>query len=498
MKRSITSTAVSYVSDTHQPMKQIKIELDQDDGCTKRTETNYDEMWHQLKVICSGLASSGYLTEKNDIMFMLSQDPDSLTFLDMDDENKINDAIKKAIELIYPNGSLDSILMQYLRLKRNEFINRLSVSHVIVDVNGTESMFDAVSVVATNLFNDFYFHIPKPCNQREMKLKKAAFKIIMLTNPSLMRNHTTSREIGSAKTEIAIAFCTHILDAVKQEENMEFRRWRNKKIKNFWGSHLNRSRTMNQTFRLVRSIVAQYWLLETDEFQIDALTILLITDINMLRSKYLLFNEAADVSEELLDHIDIELKMHFQPPRLDIFSTMQTECSIATTEISMPIQVRLQNHGKKVKRFAKKFKRLLHMERNDRSDLIFFGEYNKHGLTCGNAFTLEWLQSTVTKFPFDVKIDWLQWSGEQFVRIFLLSPKRLNLTFDVYMRLINIVYPNLRTYLWKLLSSPTEWKWQIYADVQSVVYLEQCKRRLEVDKLILKFDIRYTVSDFNL
>lgn len=128
-----------------------------------------------------------------------------------------------------------------------------------------------------------------------------------------------------------------------------------------------------------------------------------------------------------------------------------------------------------------------------RTDLTLIGQYKNGYLICGNRPTLEWLTVTVNEFSPYTKIDSCsQLADNDFKEIIMLSPTRLTKSFDLYMDSIKIAHPTMRTNLWIWLSSASQWKWHIKADVQSILYLEQQNRRLEVEELILKFDIRYT------
>lgn len=366
-------------------------------------------------------------------------------------------------------------------------------------VKAISSDWNSVIHVAGALFRDFIFHVPKPNNELELKAKRLEFTVVLSTQPSIIRHHLASLEIGTAKVEVAVAICEHILDGVrkKQPDSSEFRHYRNNKIRRFWNCHLkNIILSSERTFQGVRSIVTKYWRHETDELQIDAVTILLVMDLKMLRSKYLLFTEAVDISEEYLGDMENELKMWIQPR--DTKMKMETECinvniNIASAkEISMPIIVDVKHEGR-IKRFSKKLKTFLHLKLLDRTDLSFIGQYKNGHLICGNRPTLEWLRVTLNEFSPITTIDsWTQLTGNDFREIIMLSPTRLTKSFDLYMYSIQASHPTLRSNLWIWLTATSQWKWHIKADVQSILYLEQHNRRLEVEELILKFDIRYT------
>lgn len=498
MKRSIITTTLG--SQPSLINKKIKFELDCGESilCSKN---RYEVIWSQLNAIAFNVAwsrASSYQREINDILFLLSQDPEKLTSLDIDyGDDAVASAMKQASKLLCPNGKMDSKLSEYLTMKRNELIEIPKVS-CLFRRKDIISNWMAIELVADNLFNDFVFDHPRPQNQSEIKAKRLEFEIVLSTHPSRIRNPVTDIEIGTAKIELAVGLCTHILDEIRKQPSSDFRQLRNKKILKLWNNHQQKIvPTPKQTFQKVRRIVDKYWTRETDQLQLDALAILLIMDIKMLQSKYLLFSEeAALVSKDLFVDIEAALKSCLQSsaPNMSGITKMETICSNIdrTTEISMPIIARFnRTAGKKS---LVKIKKYLRSKRLGRSDLFLIQEYHMGQLICGNFSTLEWLRDTVNIFSRNISIDsWTQLDCDDFKEITLLSPTRLpkKSLFDAYMELIKAEYPNLRTNIWTWLSSVSQWKWHIKADVQSIAYLEQHKRRLEVQKLILKFEIRY-------
>lgn len=349
MKRSITSTPL----DT-QPIQIKKIKIELDVGETTCFENDYEQLWSQLKLIASNLAS-GNQTEVNDIMFVLSQDPDKFTLLDGDYGDEVHRVIKQTVKLLYSNGIMDPTLSEYLRLKRNELINARNLS--CFTRKSTTCDWTTIRNIAANLFRDFIFDIPKPNDSVQAKAKRLEFAIILSTNPSAIRNQLTSLELGTAKIEVAVAACTHILDGIKKHSNGEFRQRRNKMVGRFWDRYLRASVSNSDIiFQQVRYIVRKYWKSETDELQIDVLTILLIMDNEMIQSNYLLFDEADDVPNELFEDIKSELKNFFQPfgdnladNKIDVKNAIMA----SVKEISMPIVARLKRTGY-MRRFAKK------------------------------------------------------------------------------------------------------------------------------------------------
>lgn len=471
--------------------EEIKAELDNSGEESIRSQKDYEEIWKQLNVVASDLASSDKQKEVNDIVFVLSQDPDKFTFFDIDYDGKVHSAIKETIKLLFSNGKFDPKLSEYLWLKRNEFIKRLDLS-CITTHKALTSDWNAIHNVALNLFKDIIFHIPKPNNQKEVKTKRLELGILLSTDPSLLRNQYTSLEIGTAKIELAIAVCTHILDGVKKQQNIEFRQSRNKKIRRYWNVCLAKT-VSSSTFWQVRCIVTKYWRLETDELQIEALTILLIMDIKMLQSNYLLFNEVTHVSEEIFHDIECEVEICIKKRADRAVVTMATISKTidCTKEISMPIIVDFKKK-QPIKRLSRKIKSYLRQQQLGRTDLALIGEFKNLHMICGDLPTFEWLRVTMNKFSSNVTIDdWTQLDKNDFKEIILLSPTRLTKSFDAYMALIKTAYPHLRTNLWMWLSSASQWQWRISADVQSIAYLEQYKRRLEVENSVLKFDVRY-------
>ncbi len=501
MKRSLTSTMDTIHSTTE--CKKIKIERIDYDESDLRSANDYEEIWSQLKNIAFNLViTTNSPAEVNDVTFVLSQDPDKLTFLDIDyGEDSVNCAIKQATKLLYPEGVCDVKLSEYLCMKQKELIETQSLSYLTA-VKDLSSDWNAVTAVAGSLFRDFIFNVPKPAGISHLKAKRMENRIILSTQPSIIRNRTASLEVGTAKVELAVAICEHILDGVsKLQSNDGFRRSRNKLIGLFWKRHLkNVALHPERTFKAVRSVVTKYWRHETDEQQIDALTILLIMDIRMLRSKYLLFNEASSVSEELFGRIESDLEMFIQSRDKKV--VIEAEC-IEIPRV-MEISTLIIAHLKRTcdtKSFSKKLKTFVRLKLLGRTDLTLIGEYRnligeKNGyFTCGNLPTLKWLRETVNEFSPDTTIDiWTQLAGNDFREIIMLSPTRLVGSFTSCMDSIKAAHSALRTNLWIWLSSESQWKWRIKADVQSILYLEQHNRRLEVDGIIVKFDIRYLVT----
>ncbi len=211
--------------------------------------------------------------EVNDIMFVLSQDPDKLKFLDIDyGDVKIDTAIKHATKLLYPNGEMDPKLSDYLWWKRKEIMEIPRVSHLYRRKKDIISNWKAIEIIAENLVNDFIFDHPRhQIHESDIKAKKLEFEIILSTHPSYIQNPIMSSEIGTAKIEVAVAVCTQILDEVKRDPNSEFRQLRNENVLKLWDNHQKQLVPRpKHTFQEVYRIVSKYWTHETDQLQLVA------------------------------------------------------------------------------------------------------------------------------------------------------------------------------------------------------------------------------------
>lgn len=497
MKRAISS--LQSQEDIPKSQKILKIEVD--DCPESHSENGFDPIWDQLQTIVNRLTSNGQnvsKTEINDVLLVTSQDPDRLTFFDIEyGVKKVESAIKAATKLLYPNGKTDFLkLSAYLWWKRNELVNGTNISYS--DELSDPSKWTAIRKITCSLFKDYIFHIPR-LNRKllENRAQKLELNLLMATDPDRVREKIAILDIGQSKVEIGISICKHILEGMlKQHPNpvvTEFRQIRNKKIELYGERYLKHiTPNYNAIYEEVYHILNEYWKNESPD-QIDAFTILLMMEPKSLYVKLLFFTNTPDISNEAMGDIEQRLKLCLQGVDDKLEMKIPTPVD-RITEVSMPIiaHLEIERNIKKMNRKINVHLRQKLSEQHDSEIAILRGIQNGI-IVCANLKTIEWLTSILKELPFEARIDSsTQLMADEFKEVRLLSSVRLNKSFSFYMKKIKKYHPHFRTELWTSLHEITStYDLWIYVDIYSIAHLELQKRRLTVEDLVLKFDIRY-------
>lgn len=491
--------------------RKHKIDNDENDGAggsrlndgvsgskIQHLEIDYESIWTKLKGIVDELitrtdAYKQWETEFYDILFVISTDPDKITYFDIDyGTKKVETAIKAASKLLYPNGSIDLGLVDYFWKKRSELIDTLNIS--TVTEKSISSDWSTIAAIVNFLHSDYTFNMPAFYrNSDELKAQKFELSVIMAVDPNSFRQKITSLDIGQSKAEICISVCTHILERVLKQDDSAFatfRHRRNEKIKGYGKRFLKKINSdYDQVFDRVRCIACKYYKHGSD-IQIDAFTILMMLEPKMMYSKFLLFTESS-VSDESLTNLEDELKICVkQNTYVDEKPEAKTYAYLHNTMNRVVIIAHVHLTKTKAKHLHKHLRDKLLINEND-PEISIYDYYNRH-IICSNLTTLEWLKVTLDEFSTNVFIDtWTQLADNEFREVIMLSQVRFTKSFDVYQEKFKANHPNLRTERWTCLGSVNDWKMAIRVDVRSILYLEQNYRRLDVDGLVFKFKILY-------
>lgn len=476
-----------------------KIDNEENAVCKMPRIEDYELIWSELQLIVYKLVSREDTfkvepRESNDILFVISNDPDKITFFDIDyGSKKVETAIKDASKLLHPNGTIDVNLAEFLWQKRHELLNMLTMSQVTAKRSHSEWL--AVESIVTNLYRAYTFSIPVFYAQSiEFKVQKTELSVIMSVDPNSLFQKLEFN-IAQSKVAIGVSMCIHILECVlKQHPNSvsaSFRNSRNKKIK-LYGDKVLRKKYRNyyEIFEQVRCIVTKYWKNESDD-QIEAFTILLMMESKMMNSKFLLFSDAT-VSKESMADIENELKICV---RKLINVDKKPEVKWCTDLHNIVSKGTILAHVNLNKSKGNNFYKHLRQKLSSQSDseiCIHDVNANRRVIICSNLKTLKWLENTVNTFSTTASIDtWTQLEDDDTVRVIMLSSTRLTKPFHIYRDQIKKYNPNLRTELWTCLDAFNEWQFYMKIDVLSVSFLECCKRQIVIDGLVFKFHIQY-------
>lgn len=468
--------------------------------CLKNKE-NGESVWKGLECIAKSLVCIGSSEinskEINDILMIISNDPDKLTFFDLDyGSQNVEAAIKKASKTLYPNGVIDECVSDYLWCKRDELLTSINVSHL---TEGSMNVaWHGTKTVTSALFSMNSFHIPE--FQRytfERLAQKSELLVLMAFDPDSLRKKEVCREIGQSRCEIGISICKHILESLlKRDLNLKlaaFQRSRNIKIMQHGKSYLRKIiANYDDIFHKVRLIVNNYWEDEPSN-QIDALSVLFIMEPKMVYSKFVL--NSAHCSSELLAIIEdgVKICINEVDERKKFFQ--DTMSIVDGNAPSVPIVAELKCSTKNQKEGLTKY-----LRQSKCSSIL---EFSANYIVCSNADTFEWLKTVINDkndlshdTPMSVTVTSIQVDDHKLKRVGMLSQLKLSRPFHTYLENIKRHYPNLRTELWKCLESVSDWKMYVGIDIDSIIQLEQHKRRIQVDEFILKFQIFYTLNPY--
>lgn len=216
-----------------------------------RFENDYESIWTKLRLIVEELIWTKDTYKKSsmelhDVLFVMSTDPDKITFFDLNyGSKKVEIAIKEASALIYPDGNVDLALLDFFWQKRFEVVNTFSVSYPTKST--TLCNWAAITDVVIALHNDYIFNVPKHLKNQtyELQAKKYELYVTMAVDPISFLNKVTSLELGQSKVVIGISVCTHILERVSKQcptspEYELFKSKRNNLIKKYALSFLKK------------------------------------------------------------------------------------------------------------------------------------------------------------------------------------------------------------------------------------------------------------------
>lgn len=250
----------------------------------------------------------------NDILMIMSNDPDKITFFDVEYGTKnVEAAIKQAAILLYPTGTVDENLSDFLWSKRHGLMTTFLPDKY-------RQLWSIIISISKSLFQMSNFHIPLYHKLSiEFAAQNSELSIRMSIDPDSIRNMELSQEIGRSTSEIGISHCKHILECVMRGRHHEnktiFQLRRNKKILHHGICYLSGAiHNYDRVFLQIHLIVEKYWNLEADH-QKDALAVLLIMDTKLIYSKFL-FN-SIEYDNECLAIIEEKVEVCLKQAAID-------------------------------------------------------------------------------------------------------------------------------------------------------------------------------------
>lgn len=460
------------------------IEINENRTKVTRFENDYELKWTKLRLIVEELiwnkdTYKKWNMELHDVLFIISSDPDNLTFFEMNyGTEKVEIAINEASKLIRPNGKIDQGLSDFFWQKRHEFANTLNVSYATKRLLICNSA--AITDVVESLHKDYTFNRRKHFRfSFKSQVEKLELYVMMAVDPINLLKKAISFEIGLSKVRMGIAYCTHILErVVKQHPNSEselFKSKRNNRIKNYANFYLKKTfPNYNEIFKQVRKTVTECWTEESD-LQIDAVTILLMMDPKMMNSKFLLFTQATTLSKDSMTDIENELKLcSCQPMHVDAKLEVEKVAEHNILDLNKRVIVANVNvfdgNPKHLRIFLSK-KTVDPTRAVDPNILVY--EIYFQLLVCSDLTTLEWLKKTANESSSNVSIGMgKELEDDEFRNVFLLSQVRITEPFDTYRADIKKYYPDLRTELWTYLETVNDWQMSMRVDIRSILYFE--------------------------
>lgn len=464
------------------------------------------EIWTKLETIAKSILNvQSTNTELNDILLIMSDDPDRMTYLKNEyGEKEVEGIIKAATNVLYPNGHFNKFMSDFLWNKRDEIIKFTSFQK---KPRARTTEWSHINRVVTLLFESAEANIPHFSRFSKNILHiKYTLLVLMSTYPEIVRKDSISDKIGSSKLEIGISQCKHMLERVMKrsdsDESKSFLAERNVCISKFGRTSLREVITNYDDVYDSVELVLKKCLIKCD-MELQRLTILLITEPNVLKSNYLKYTiETGIESEAIINEIQkcVNKCIYCFDVMEDVKKPIiwpKEESIDEGNMLSIPIMVSIASTNSKQKLKTSLNKKLALRPHLSILEMEFDKNKKIKNVVC-NETTFDWLKTETMALKMHI-------SNPKDLRsvlpmhelrtILMYSSVRLNKPFGTYMEMLKKNNPQLKTELWKPLRKMShDWKMRVEVDVDSLIELELNKRTIVVSEVRFSFHIKYFSS----
>lgn len=461
------------------------------------------------------------LIERNDILMILSDDPEKFLRFDANyGSTNVSWAIKSAKKLIYSNGKPNEKLTVALWKQRDAIMcSEVSPKDESEDASKNEcNEWICIRKIATKLF----LHSDKSLKKQKDLTKEQRYQQIELLlqlsdDPDVVRSKPICKKIGEGRVEVTIAKCKHILNRMRkldQKALLNFENFRSKMV--LYSESLNQSKNIKNydvIIAEVRKIVDQKLFYEifgrkfnkwTKEqiLERNELAILLIKDPLFLKSnaKYLEMvskTEKGAVAEIIAEVEKCLLKCEY----------VKEKPAVVCPPIIAKIKDVKYMSPFKERKLTQRIHRLIEQFLIAPKPAVFDVQYDDTDGTvdvvCANNMTFDWLKSSIKELDGLWSNATLNISKAPITRKVLETDdlKEIKMAFKtvhtesfaVIMKQLKKANSKLHTDRWQSvplkLSDPK--KMFVMVDLESMIELEHSKREIIVESGTIYFDIKY-------
>lgn len=461
------------------------------------------------------------LTERNDILMILSDDPENFTKFDANyGSAMVAWAIKSAKKLIYSNGKPNEKLTDALWKQRDAII--CSEDNSKADTKDTTNNecneWKCIRKIATKVFLLSGKGIEKQQNlTKEQRCEQIELLLQLSADPDSVRSTPICKKMGDGRFEGAIAKCKHILNRMRKLDpkalaNFEVLRSQmvvyaeslnqSKNIKNYDVILAEVRKIVNQ--KLFKKIFGQNcskWtkeqIVEQNEF-----AILLIKDPHFLPSNAKYSEMVRQVDKSTVDEIVSEVEKCLQ----NCVYVKKKPAIVCAPIIAKIKDVKFMspfNKRKLTMRIHRLIEQFLVAPKPEIFDVHSNETDGTVDVVCANVMTYEWLSDSIRE------LDGL-WPNAELTICRALPNRRIlridelkeiqmafktvpTESFAVIMRQLKKANSKLRTERWELNASNVAGskRMSVMVDLESLIELERSKREISVEGVPIYFDIRY-------
>lgn len=469
------------------------------------------------------------LTERNEILMVLSDDPDNFSKFEANyGDTNVVWAIKSAKKLIYFDGKPNEKLTDFLwKMRDNIMCSEENSKQETKDPSSNESYeFIYIRKIATKAFQLSIKNNPnKKALSKELMYQQIELLLQLSDDPDIVRTKSICKTIGEGRVEVAIAQCKHLLSRVhklgqKVLINFEFNRTRmvlylesqseSRNIKNY-----------DVILEKVRQIVDQKLFNEifggnfnkwTQEQKLERneLAILMIKDPSLLKSnaKYLEMvlktekGESADIISEVEKCLLNCEYIKEKPAELEK-SKKPAVCAPIIAKVKDVKYMSTFKERKLTKRIHRLIEQFLIAPKPEVFDVRYDESDGTVDVVCANLMTFNWLKSSIneldglwpnaklniSKAPITRKVLDVD-DLKQIKMTFKTVPTE---SFAVIMKQLKKSNSKLNTDRWQSIPSnfTDSKKMLVMVDLESLIELERSKREINIGSATIYFDIKY-------
>lgn len=496
-------------------------------------EMDADEVWAKLCSIVDKLLdlppnaadklkpSDKRLIERNDILMILSDDPENFSRFDESyGSSNVAWAIKSAKKLIYSNGKPNEKLTDALWIHRDGIMcSEEGPKDESKDTTSNECKeWIAIRSIATKAFllSDKSLKNKKDLTKEQM-YQQIELLLQLSDDPDVVRSKPICKKIGQGRVEVTIAKCKHILNRIRQPDQKalpHFEKLRSKMVLYAALNHSKGIKNYDVILAEVKTIVDQKLFSEiygpsfnkwTKEQKLERneLAIILIKDPLCIKSnaKYLELvgkTEKKAVAELIAEVEKCLLKCEYV-----------IEKPIVEAKVCAPIIAKIKDakymNTFKERKLTQRIHRLIEQFLIDPKPAVFDVRFDDGtvDVVCANVMTFNWLKSSIKE------LDGLWPNAELKISKAPINRKVLDIddlkeiqmafktvpteSFAVIMEQLKNSNSKLNTEKWQTVptkSSDTK-KMFVMVDLESLVELERSKREVIVENGTIYFDIKY-------